>query len=82
MSNIRVLDPAKIRPNMRPIPPQQDLRLGRIMSPEEARTAMLRARRMQAHAIASFLVSCARWLRGNPASRVQRISDSMSVAGR
>jgi hypothetical protein len=82
MSNIRVLDPTKIRPNMRPVPPQQDLQLGQMISAEETRAVMLGARRMQAQAIARFIVSCARWLRGNPDSRVRRISDSMSVAGR
>lgn len=82
MSNIRVLDPAKIRPDMRPILPQQDLRLGRIICPEEARTAIWRARRMQAQAIASFLVSCARCFRGNPDSRAQRVSNAMCAAGR
>jgi len=60
----------------------QDLRIGRIMTYKEAQSAMQRGRRMQAQAIAGFLVTCARRLRGNPDSRAQRVSNAMCTAGR
>ena len=82
MSNVRTIAPIPLRPGMQTTPMLQQLQLGQIMTDVEARTALRRARQMQAQAIADFFVACARWLRGNPGSRARRISDTISSAGR
>jgi hypothetical protein len=82
MSNIRT--PAAVTTRSQKVADRSwpDLRDGRILSYEETRTAMLRARQMQAQAIATMLIRLGRWLVRKPQGRAQRISDAMYLAGR
>lgn len=82
MSNIRT--PAAVTTRSQEVTDRSwpDLREGRIVTYEETRTAMLRARQMQAQAIAAMFIRIGKWLKGKPQSRAQRISNAMYLAGR
>lgn len=82
MSNLRT--PAAVTTRSQKVADRSwpDLREGRILTYEETRTAMLRARQMQAQAIAALFIRLGRRLVGKPQGRAQRISDAMYLAGR
>jgi hypothetical protein len=82
MSNIRT--PAAVTTDSQKVADRSrhDLREGRILTYEETRTVMLRARQMQAEAIATMLIRLGKWLVRKPQGRAQRISDAMYLAGR
>jgi len=82
MSNIRTPKTVPSGAGMQTTSRLQQIRFGQIATDEEARTALRRARRMQAQAVASAFIAFARWLRGKPGSRAQRVSDSIREAGR